>query len=101
MPPAVDAIGIPSNSALVNPDFLPNDVSNGISAAKTMVVVAVFDNNIEATIVVVITPMNKFLGFVPAILIVNLKTAKSNFVFAIAFARKNPPSKSQIILSEN
>jgi hypothetical protein len=66
-----------------------------------MVVVAVFDNNIEDTIVVAIKPINKFLGLVPAILSVNLKSASSSFVFSIALARKNPPSRSHIILSEN
>ena len=70
-------------------------------AAKTIEVVAVLDSTIEIIMVALITPMMMFLGFVPAILSVNLKRVSSSFVLAIAFARKKPPSKSQMILSEN
>jgi hypothetical protein len=101
MPPVVDASGMPNNKAFVTPEFLPSDVSSGITMTNTMVVVAVFDSNIEAIIVVVIMPINKFLGLVPAILSVNLKSASSSFVFSIALARKKPPNRSHIILSEN
>src|SRR5436190_4254413 len=100
MPPAVEANGMPNTKALVTPDSLPSDISSGIIIANTIVVVAVFDNNIEAIIVAIITPINKFLGLVPAILSVNLKSATSRFVLAIALARKKPPSISHIIPSE-
>ena len=100
MPPVAAAIGMPSSKAFAKPEFLPSDASRGMIAAITMAVVAVFDISIEATMVVNIKPMSKFLGFVPEIFKVNLKRAWSSFVFVMAEARKKPPSMSQITLLE-
>jgi hypothetical protein len=69
--------------------------------AITMAVAAVFDISIEATIVVVMSPISRFLGFVPEIFRVNLNNASSSLVFVIAAARKNPPNMSQMMLLEN
>jgi hypothetical protein len=68
--------------------------------AMTMAVEAVFDIIMEATMVVDINPIRRFLGFVPEIFKVNLNSALSSFVFVIADARKKPPSMSQIMLLE-
>ena len=100
IPPREAAMGIPSNNAFEKPDFLPNEVSRGMTAAITMAVVAEFDISIEATIVVNIRPISKFLGFVPETFSVYLKSVSSNFVLVMAEARKKPPSNSQITLLE-
>jgi predicted CoA-binding protein len=65
-----------------------------------MEVVAVLDISMEVTIVELIRPISRFLGFVPDILRVNLKSVWSSFVFVIAEARKNPPTRSHITLLE-
>jgi hypothetical protein len=101
MPPVVDANGIPNNNALLIPEFLSSDLSKGIMAATIMMVAVVFDNNIEMIIVVIIKPINRFRGFGPTTLSVNLKIDSSSFVLFIALARKKPPSNSHIMLSEN
>ena len=74
IPPAVEARGMPNNSPLPKLLFLSSDLTNGIMAAKTIEVVAVLDSTIEIIMVALITPMMMFLGFVPAILSVNLKS---------------------------
>jgi hypothetical protein len=68
--------------------------------ATTIAVAAVFDITMEATIVVDIIPIIRFLGFLPDILNVYLNSASSSLVFVIAAARKKPPSMSQITLLE-
>jgi hypothetical protein len=101
IPPIVAAIGIPRSSAFAKPDCFPRDKRSGMTAAKTIAVVAVLDISMEAVIVVIIKPMSRFLGFVPDIFRVNLKRVSSSFVLVIADARKKPPSISQITLLEN
>jgi hypothetical protein len=54
----------------------------------------------EATIVVDINPIRRFLGFVPEIFNVYLNNDSSSLVFVIAAARKKPPNISQITLLE-
>ena len=100
MPPVVAAIGTPNNNAFVNPDLLPNEFKSGIREAITIAVEAVFDIIMEATIVVDIRPINRFLGLDPEIFSVNLNNASSSLVFVMAAARKKPPSISQITLLE-
>jgi hypothetical protein len=60
----------------------------------------VLDISIEATMVVNIRPRSRFLGFLPLIFRVSLNRAWSSFVFVMAAARKNPPSRSQMTLLE-
>ena len=100
MPPVVAAIGTPNSNAFVKPDLFPSAFKRGMIEAITMAVAAVFDISMEATIVVDINPISRFLGFVPEIFNVNLNNASSSLVFVIAAARKNPPSMSQITLLE-
>ena len=100
IPPVAAAMGIPSNKAFEKPEFFPSDARRGMIAAITMAVVAVFDISIEATMVVNIKPMSRFLGFAPENFSVNLKSAWSSLVLVIAEARKKPPSISQITLLE-
>ncbi len=75
MPPVAAAIGMPNSKAFANPEPLPSDIRRGMMAAITMAVVAVLDMSIEATMVVNIKPMSKFLGFLPEIFNVNRKRA--------------------------
>ena len=101
MPPVVAAIGTPNNNALVSPDLFPSTFRSGMMDATTMAVAAVFDINMEATIVVDINPIRRFLGFVPEIFNVYLNNDSSSLVFVIAAAIKKPPNISQITLLES
>jgi hypothetical protein len=98
IPPMVAAIEMPSNKALLSPDLLV--VNKGIRAATIIAVVAVADITIEKTIAVNMKAITMFLGFVPEIFNVSLKSCTSNLVFVIAAARKKPPSSNQTTLPE-
>ena len=100
IPPVVAAMGTPKRNAFVKGDCFPRDFSSGIIEAITIAVVAVFDISIEATIVVNINPISRFLGLEPDILNVNRNKASSRLVLVIAAAIKKPPSISHIILLE-
>jgi hypothetical protein len=63
-------------------------VSSGITAAITMAVQAVFDINIEASIVVSINPNRMLLGLVPETLSVNPNKSASRRVFRHCFREK-------------
>jgi hypothetical protein len=95
----VAAIEMPSNKALLNPDLL-EVLNNGISAATIIAVVAVADITIEKIIAVNMKAITMFLGFVPEIFNVSLKSCSSNLVLVMAAARKKPPSSNQITLPE-
>src|SRR6187200_111844 len=84
MPPVVAAIGTPNNNALLTPDLLPSAFKRGMIAAITIAVAAVFDINMEATMVVDINPISRFRGFDPEIFKVYLNNASSSLVFVIA-----------------
>ena len=100
IPPTIAASGTPSNRAFVTPDFFPNEVINGVMAATTIAVAAALDIIMDVSMVVIINPNSRLLGFVPEMRTANWKKRSSNFVFFIANAKKKPPSMSQITLLE-
>src|SRR4051794_1967773 len=101
IPPTIAARGTPNNNDFVTPEFLPNEVINGVIAAMTIAVEAELDITIDAIIVVIIKTKRSLLGFVPEMRMENWKRRSSNFVFFIASAKKKPPIMSQITLLEN
>src|SRR4051794_19715134 len=91
MPPRLAPVETPNSNPLLKP-ILPRDRNKGIIDATIIAVVAVLDINIEAIIVVNISAMMIFLGFVPERRNTKRSILSSILVLVMAEERKKPPS---------